>query len=297
MARTPVIVASHVIVPLAGLAANALLAMGSYRDRRRDPAATARTAPVPRRRGGVLDGFNDRHGAAGLGRRDWDVPDPGLVGTRRRDRHGGLVAPRSRPGRTPDKGESPIGWDAVISLALVLIAAMLFAIPSLLAAVKVVSDGPIYHLYFAARWWKAGRLILVAAPFGENAATYFPANGDLWFTWLMASWGGDSLAKIGQAPFLLLAGAAAYGCARSLGIGRSASLIADLLVRHVDAPLALLLRAQRRHDLRRRLPAGGVFLPPVSRGPKGTRRHWFWERWPPARRSGPRPSASSSCRR
>ena len=45
---------------------------------------------------------------------------------------------------------------------------------SLLLAVKVVSDGPIYHLYFAARWWKAGRLILVAAPFGENAATYFP---------------------------------------------------------------------------------------------------------------------------
>ena len=104
--------------------------------------------------------------------------------------------------------------------------ALIFAIPSLFAAVKVVSDGPIYHLYFAARWWKAGRLILVAAPFGENAATYFPANGDLWFTWLMATWGGDTLAKVGQAPFLLLAGAAAYGCARLLGAGRSASTIA-----------------------------------------------------------------------
>ena len=91
---------------------------------------------------------------------------------------------------------------------------------------KVVSDGPIYHLYFAARWWKAGRLILVAAPFGENAATYFPANGDLWFTWLMASWGGDRLAKVGQAPFLVLAGLAAYGCARLLGAGRSASVVA-----------------------------------------------------------------------
>ena len=114
----------------------------------------------------------------------------------------------------------------LLVLSLVLTAAILLAIPSLLLAVKVVSDGPIYHLYFAARWWKAGRLILVAAPFGENAATYFPANGDLWFTWLMVSWGGESLAKIGQAPFLLLAGASAYGCARSLGISRSASLIA-----------------------------------------------------------------------
>jgi hypothetical protein len=130
----------------------------------------------------------------------------------------------------PDKNstiaDAPIGWDATISLALILTAALWFAIPSLLAAVKVVSDGPIYHLYFAARWWKAGRLILVAAPFGENAATYFPANGDLWFTWLMASWGGDTLAKAGQAPFLLVAGASAYGCARLFGASRSASTTA-----------------------------------------------------------------------
>ena len=69
---------------------------------------------------------------------------------------------------------------------------------SLLLPVKVVSDGPIYHLYFAVRWWKAGRLFPVASPFGENAATYFPANGDLWFTWLMVAWGGDRLAKIGE---------------------------------------------------------------------------------------------------
>jgi hypothetical protein len=135
--------------------------------------------------------------------------------------HRGGDAPGS-----PTIDEAPADWEAMVSLALVLVAALLFAIPSLLSAVKVVSDGPIYHLYFAARWWKAGRLILVAAPFGENAATYFPANGDLWFTWLMATWGGDTLAKVGQAPFLLLAGAAAYGCARLLGVGRSASTVA-----------------------------------------------------------------------
>jgi hypothetical protein len=119
-----------------------------------------------------------------------------------------------------------ISWDAVIGLAAVLSAALFFGMRSLLLAVKVVSDGPIYHLYFAARWWKAGRLCMVAAPFGESAATYFPASGDLWFTWLMASWGGDRLAKVGQAPFLLLAGLAAYGCARMLEASRSASLVA-----------------------------------------------------------------------
>ncbi len=119
-----------------------------------------------------------------------------------------------------------LSWDAVIGLAGVLAAALFFGMRSLLLPVKVLSDGPIYHLYFAARWWKAGRLILVAAPFGENAATYFPANGDLWFTWLMASWGGDRLAKVGQSPFLVLAGLAAFGCARLLGAGRSASVVA-----------------------------------------------------------------------
>jgi hypothetical protein len=121
--------------------------------------------------------------------------------------------------------EAP-SWDALAGLALLLTASLYNATRSLLLGVKVVSDGPIYHLYFAARWWKAGRLFLVAAPFGENAATYFPANGDLWFTWLMASWGGDRLAKVGQAPFLALAALAAFGCARALGAGRSASLVA-----------------------------------------------------------------------
>ena len=92
--------------------------------------------------------------------------------------------------------------------------------------VKVVSDGPIYHLYFAARWWKAGRIFLIATPFGENAATYFPAVGDLWFTWLMVGWGGDRLARVGQAPFLMAAAMAAYAIARRLGADRSSAMVA-----------------------------------------------------------------------
>ena len=69
-----------------------------------------------------------------------------------------------------------------------------------------------------------------------------------------------------------------------------------LLVRHVHAPVALLLRAQRRHDLRGRLPAGGLFLPPVRAGRRG-HAGLSWVPWPPAGPWGPRRSASSSCRR
>ena len=104
--------------------------------------------------------------------------------------------------------------------------AFALGVNSIVMPVKVVSDGPIYHLYFAARWWKAGRLFLIATPFGENAATYFPADGDLWFTWLMVGWGGDRLAKVGQVPFLLVAAMAAYAIARRLGAGRSSALVA-----------------------------------------------------------------------
>jgi hypothetical protein len=131
------------------------------------------------------------------------------------------TVPAERP---PDRERWRI--EALGSLTLVLWTASFLGVQSLLMPVKVVSDGPIYHLYFAARWWKAARLFLVAAPFGENAATYFPANGDLWFTWLMVTWGGDRLAKVGQAPFLCLAALAAYGLERMAGASRNSSLIA-----------------------------------------------------------------------
>ena len=96
---------------------------------------------------------------------------------------------------------------------------------SLFIAVKVVSDGPIYHLFFAAKWWKAGRLILVATPFGENtddlllptASVVHLADGIV---------GGDRLARSWSISFLVMAGlAAAFGCARLLGAGRSASVV------------------------------------------------------------------------
>lgn len=118
--------------------------------------------------------------------------------------------------------------ESVVALGLALWAMALFASQSLLYPVKVVSDGPIYHLYFAARWWKAERLFLIAAPFGETAAPYFPAVGDLWFTWLMVGWGGERLAKVGQAPFLLVASLAAYALSRRLGAGRSSALLASV---------------------------------------------------------------------
>ncbi|WP_165073950.1 phospholipid carrier-dependent glycosyltransferase [Paludisphaera rhizosphaerae] len=132
----------------------------------------------------------------------------------------------------------PTGWEGWVAVGLLVWAALTLGLPSLLYPVKVVSDGPIYHLYFAARWWKAGKLILVASPFGESAATYFPANGDLWFSWLMTTWGGDRIAKLGQAPFLAMACLAAFASARELGASRTSALVASSLF-GTCAPLIL----------------------------------------------------------
>ncbi len=140
-----------------------------------------------------------------------------------------LVARRSRPTR-PAPTVRPVerfGLAATLALGLVLWAAWGFGLRSALDPVKVVSDGPIYHLYFAARWWKAGRVFPVASPFGEVGATYFWANGELWYAWLMTLMGGDRLAKVGQAPFFLASGAASYAMARRLNAGASASLLAS----------------------------------------------------------------------
>lgn len=148
----------------------------------------------------------------------------------------GVIGARGAPPQTHDSvatratPSAPGGhgwdWPGTLALGLALWASLLTGLPSLLLPVKVVSDGPIYHLHFAARWWQEGRLSLIAAPFGETAATYFPANGDLWFAGLIVAWGGDRLARIGQAPFLLAAAVAAFALARRLGARPGSALIA-----------------------------------------------------------------------
>ena len=130
------------------------------------------------------------------------------------------------PPDPPKSAASPAGTATAIALGLVILSAMMIGIPSLLGPPKIVSDGPIYHLYFAARWWKAGRIFRIAFPFGESAATYFPANGDLWFSGLMTLYGGDRPARVGQSPFLILAGASCFAIARRFGAKAPAAMVA-----------------------------------------------------------------------
>ena len=138
----------------------------------------------------------------------------------------GLISGRRREEAAMPSPPIDRGASATIGLGMVVWSGTILAVSSLLLPVKVVSDGPIYHLLFAVRWWKEGTLSLIPTPFGENAAPYFPAVGDLWLTWLTVGWGGDRPARLGQVPFLVLAALAVVALSRRLGAGLGASTLA-----------------------------------------------------------------------
>ena len=137
-----------------------------------------------------------------------------------------LAGRRSEGAETSRKPGRASSWEEVLGYGLVVWATFVQGKVSVFGPLQVVSDGPIYHLFFAVRWWQEGRLGLIASPFGETAATYFPAVGDLWFAWLIVGWGGETPAKAGQIPFLGLTGLVSFALARQLGAGRKASAVA-----------------------------------------------------------------------
>lgn len=78
-------------------------------------------------------------------------------------------------------------------------------------------DSLSYHLFFPARWLQEQALSIIPTPFSDQAQAYAPANGELFFLWLMLPFHGDLLARIGQLPFALLAAVTVYALARKLG--------------------------------------------------------------------------------
>ena len=118
---------------------------------------------------------------------------------------------------------------AVAALMLATWMTLYYLVRGLVLPVEPVSDAPIYHLPFAIQWWKAGRLIPMATPFGELAATYFPANGSVWLLWLVLCAGSETAAKVGQGPFLLLCASVIYGLGRLSSAGRSAAVFPAVL--------------------------------------------------------------------
>jgi hypothetical protein len=99
----------------------------------------------------------------------------------------------------------------------------------LFTPVQADSDAPIYHLPFAIHWARVGNLDFVSTPFGEEGAPYFPANGDLWLTWLTVTSGFAEVIKVGQWPFLVIGGVGLYGISREVGASPGPAAIASAI--------------------------------------------------------------------
>ena len=186
-----------------------------------------------------ISGFALAVGVAALGKRGFANVDLGENDSEPRERLTGAASLRSSDGSgSGDITPLPRRFLACTALFFAAWAALAFLLRGFVFPVETVSDGPIYHLFFAIRWWKSGHMQLVPTPFGELAATYFPANGDVWLCWLVVGSGSELPAKVGQWPFLLLGAAAIYGLGRLVGAGRSAAIFPAALWTSVPAVLA-----------------------------------------------------------
>lgn len=146
----------------------------------------------------------------------------------------GVVAMRRReespPGTAAIAGRVPVPRYFIRASYYVMLCIAVWAVLDsllfgLLTPVQINSDAPIYHLPFAMRWAADHQLGYVPTPFGEEGATYFPANGDLWLTWLTVTGKGATWAKAGQWPFVLVGGLALYRLARLTGGRRDAAVV------------------------------------------------------------------------
>lgn len=106
----------------------------------------------------------------------------------------------------------PVVIAAVLVPALVFVVAVGFTESPL-----TLYDSLSYHLFFPARWLQEHRWSIIPTPFSDEAQAYAPANGELFFLWLMVPFHGDLLARIGQLPFYLLGGVTLYALARRMG--------------------------------------------------------------------------------
>ena len=105
-----------------------------------------------------------------------------------------------------------------IPIAALLIPLLVFIVAvGLVQSPLTLYDSLSYHLVFPARWLQEHRISIIQTPFSDPAQAYQPANGELFFLWLMLPFHGDLVARVGQLPFLLLGGIALYAIARRSG--------------------------------------------------------------------------------
>jgi hypothetical protein len=102
-----------------------------------------------------------------------------------------LKTPRATP--EPSASRIPVQtWAILLPLLTCVVAVGLIQSP------LTLYDSLSYHLLFPARWLQEHQISIVPTPFSDPAQAYQPANGELYFLWLMIPFHGDLVARIGH---------------------------------------------------------------------------------------------------
>jgi len=92
-----------------------------------------------------------------------------------------------------------------------------------LALPPLTTDGLLYHLPFAAEFFKTGSISPVPLYFTDVSMTYYPQGGSILYLFTLYS-GKEFLFKLTQLPFALMGGAALYMLAKENGFSKILSL-------------------------------------------------------------------------
>lgn len=105
-------------------------------------------------------------------------------------------------------------------------------------------DAFVYHLPFPATWLQNGAISTITVPFGDQAGTYFPANTELYFAWLMMPFRSEFLTSMAQFPFYLALGYLVYQICREVGVSRNAATAAALITLLLPGPMHQAVAAE-----------------------------------------------------
>jgi len=120
------------------------------------------------------------------------------------------------------RGNEKVKGSPAFQYAIIGIFAVFFVIAASFALVMppAPTDAFLDHLVFPAEWLRAGRITLVQTLSPEQATTYYPANGELIYLWLMLPLHDDLIVGIMKALCLLMSVLAAYRIGRKSGLSK-----------------------------------------------------------------------------
>lgn len=140
---------------------------------------------------------------------------------------GGNSAPHSRDSLGPDDNRR---LSFPVTAVLVIAGAVVFSHTVFaLVTPPAPTDAFLDHLVFPAEWLKASKITMVQTLSPDQATTYYPANGELLYLWLMQPLGDDLITGLLEAVSLVFAALACVRIGRRLGLAANTAVAAAAL--------------------------------------------------------------------